>query len=212
MSENYGANMESYDVPNIDNNTTVSKNINTPDDVWEYNMRTPWKFQVSAAYILQQLGLLSFEYEMVDYSSLHLSDRDGFRGSYDYTNEDINNQLRSVNTFKVGAEFRITPITSVRVGYANQSSPYVKAVKENISEIYPGGTIPNYTIDRGTQYYTAGLGFRSGSWFTDMAFVWKENQQDAYLLPKVADGNIYNTKSKLTTSSYRFLLTVGYKF
>lgn len=211
MSDNYGAIMRSFDLPNPDTGELMNQDINTPSDYWDYRLRTPWKFQVSAAYILGKIGLLSFEYDLTDYSYLNLRDEDGYAEAFSGTNQDIKHQLKVMNTFKVGTEIRLSPVTSLRLGYANQSSPYTDKVKANQSEIYPGGTIPNYVIDRGTQYYTGGLGYRLGSFFADMAFVWKENRQDAYLFPNVA-GQVVSERSRLKTTSYNFLLTLGYKF
>lgn len=209
MTDSYGADMQSFNVKELNN--ANSSRINTPADSWDYKLRTPWKFQVGAAYILGKSGLISFDYERVDYTYLNLQDEDGYSESYAYTNADIKNQLRGVNTFRVGTEIRLSSVTSLRLGYANQSSAYTNAVKNNESEIYVSGTVPNYVIDRGSQYYTGGLGYRIGSVFVDMAFVWKENRQDAYLFPNV-NGYVTSERSRLKTSSYKFLLTMGYKF
>ncbi|MGL4292438.1 MAG: hypothetical protein ACRCSQ_02490, partial [Bacteroidales bacterium] len=186
--------------------------INTPADQWNYKMRTPWKFQVGAAYILGKAGLVSFDYERVDYSYIHLRDDDGFADAYSFTNDDIKNQLQGINTFRVGTEIRLSPVTSLRLGYANQSSAYTDAVKKNESAIYTSGTVPNYVIDRGTQYFTGGLGYRLGSVFMDFAFVWKENRQDAYLFPTVSEASIVSERNRLKTTSYKFLISMGYKF
>ena len=209
MTDSYGADMQSFNVKELNN--ANSSRINTPADSWDYKLRTPWKFQVGAAYILGKSGLISFDYERVDYTYLNLQDEDGYSESYAYTNADIKNQLRGINTFRVGTEIRLSPVTSLRLGYANQSSAYTNAVKNNESEIYVSGTVPNYVIDRGSQYYTGGLGYRIGSVFVDMAFVWKENRQDTYLFPNV-NGYVTSERSRLKTSSYKFLLTMGYKF
>lgn len=209
MTDSYGADMQSFNVKELNN--ANSSRINTPADSWDYKLRTPWKFQVGAAYILGKSGLISFDYERVDYTYLNLQDEDGYSESYAYTNADIKNQLRGINTFRVGTEIRLSSVTSLRLGYANQSSAYTNAVKNNESEIYVSGTVPNYVIDRGSQYYTGGLGYRIGSVFVDMAFVWKENRQDAYLFPNV-NGYVTSERSRLKTSSYKFLLTMGYKF
>jgi hypothetical protein len=127
----------------------------------------------------------------------------------------MKNQLQGVNTLRVGTEWRLSPEVSLRLGYANQSSPYTDAVRENRSEIYAAGTVPNYLITRGTQYYTGGLGFRSGSFFADFAFVWKANRAYSYLMPTVSDRTttyVQSVGSNVKTTSYKFLATVGYKF
>ncbi|MEG0949676.1 MAG: hypothetical protein RR212_06525 [Bacteroidales bacterium] len=209
MTDSYGADMQSFNVPELQNRN--SDRINTPADAWDYKMRTPWKFQVGAAYVIGKAGLVSFDYERADYSYIHLEDEDGYADSFAGTNNDIKNQLKGINTFRVGTEIRLSTVTSLRLGYANQSSAYTDPVKDNKSDIYAAGTVPNYVIDRGTQYFTGGLGYRLGSVFMDMAFVWKENRQDAYMFPNV-EGYVTSERNRLTTSSYKFLVTVGYKF
>lgn len=187
----------------------------TPIDYFDYRIRTPWQYQFSAAYVVGKMGLLSFEYDMQDFSQNRLSDDSGFddiSGSFNYQNEDLRNQLKTINTFKVGSEIRLSPFASLRLGYANQSSGYKNGVKENEVQIYTAGTIPNYVIDRGTQYYTGGFGLRSGNLFTDLAFVWKTNKQDAYMFSEIADQSIFSTRSRLKTDTYSFLMSVGYKF
>ncbi|MEG1617221.1 MAG: hypothetical protein RR202_12300 [Bacteroidales bacterium] len=186
--------------------------MDTPEDYIDYRMDTPWKYQFSTALILGKNGILSFEYDLEDYSQIRLANDNGEEYAFADQNADMKAQLKMMNTFKVGAEWRLTPLVSVRLGYANQSTAYDKRILNNQAQVFVAGTIPNYVIDRGTQYYTAGLGYRMGSFFTDMAFVWKSNQQDAYLFPEVSNANILSEKSKLTTDSFKFLLTLGYKF
>ena len=213
MSDNYGAEMQSYNVEELNGQNTGF--IYTPNDVWDYKLRTPWKFQFGAAYIIGRSGLISFDYEHCDYSYMHLSSDDGYYNTYSATNADIKNQLQGVNTFRVGGEFRLAPELSVRLGYANVSSAFTEAVRDNNSMIYTSGTVPNYVIDRGSQYFTGGLGFRQGSFFADAAFVWKTNRQDAYLLPAVWDSSsviVESVRSRLFTHTYKFLFTFGYKF
>lgn len=206
MSDSFGAEMEAYNKQP----QAVWDIVNTPNDGFDYRMNTPWTYQFSTAFVIGKSGLLSFEYDLEDFSTVKLSDDGGYDIDYVDINKDINNYLKARNTFKVGGEWRLTSNTSFRLGYANQSSAYDKKVKDDEVQIYASGTLTNYVIDRGTQYYTGGLGYRMGSVFADMAFVWSSNRQDAYLFPAL--GSNVSQRSRLKTDTYKFLVTLGYKF
>ncbi len=207
MSDEYGANMALY------NNNVSDFATYTPDGVFDYKLRTPWKYQFSAAYVFGKAGLISFEYELEDFSESKLSNVDNFYNSeFDAQNADIKALLKIQNTYKVGLEARLSPICSARLGYAFQSSGYDNVVIDNQAMLYASGTLPNYTINKQTQYFTAGLGFRGGNFFGDAAFVYKVNKQDAYLFPSVDDWGVISYPTELTTNSYRVMLTLGYKF
>ncbi|MEG1586961.1 MAG: hypothetical protein RR346_08800 [Bacteroidales bacterium] len=194
----------------------------TPDDAFDYKLRTPWKFQFSTAWVLGKNGLISFEYNLEDYSTNHLSDDGGFDLSYSETNADFKRELKAMHTIKVGGEIRLSPAVSLRLGYANQLSGFKNSLKNeqgaaeyinvlNPYSIIDMGIIPAYYIDHGTQYYTGGLGYRFGSFFTDVAFVWSHQKQDLYLADYWND-NINFSKVDLTNNAYKFVLTMGYKF
>ena len=216
LTDEFGAVLESNGVPTLDNTGTFkSVRVNSPSDYYDYKLQTPWKYQFSAAVVMGKMGILSAEYELANYGTIKYKDAEGYDSPFAGTNADISNQLRDQHTIKVGTELRLTPEVSMRLGFANQWSPYEKSVLDNDVMMFTAGTIPNYVIQKSTQYYTAGLGYRFGNIFTDFAFFCRENQQDAYLMPAAWDANniyINNASTMLNTSSSKFVVTLGYKF
>jgi hypothetical protein len=195
------------------NDGTTNKNVATPSNAFsEYSLQTPFKLQASTALMLGKKGALSFEYEYVDYSNMKMKDTNGYGwAANDYIKEDMS----SGNNFKMGAEFRITPQLSLRGGYATQS-PIVKAnvINQNVEVDMFGATLPHYTLDKGTIYYTGGFGYRFGSYYTDFAFVSRQLSEDVYAFSPISDGSTWNVPEKATlkTTVNQVLFTFGVKF
>lgn len=195
---------------NIENNETVS--AKTPDNAYtEYSLQTPMKLQASAAFIAGKKGILSFEYEYVNYSNMKMKDPDGY--GWDANNY-IKEDFKAGQNIKVGAEYRVTPQFSLRAGYANQSSPIKTTLTNPDYEMETfGSTLPHYTLDRGTDYYTAGFGYRFGSVYTDFAYVSRIVKEDVYAFSAYNNGNwIVPEKATLKSQNNQLLFTLGVKF
>lgn len=76
----------------------------TPPGVYDWNTTSPLRFSIGAAYVFGKGGLVSFDYERVNYSR-------------------ISNEFNASNIFRAGAEGRIADFISLRAGYAHYSSP-----------------------------------------------------------------------------------------
>jgi long-subunit fatty acid transport protein len=180
----------------------------------EYSLQTPFKLQASTALVLGKKGILSFEYEYVDYSNMTMKDVDGYAlGANNYIKQD----MTAGNNIKVGGEFRVTPQFSLRGGYAFQSSPYKASVINQSPTTTPnvfGSTLPNYALDNGTNYYSGGFGYRFGSYYTDFAVVSRQAKEDVYAFSPISNGNewVVPEKATLKTNTTQILFTFGYKY
>lgn len=168
-----------------------------------YNLRTPWKIIASAAGVIGNNLIVSFDYEWANYGSMRFSEPtyydDGYGWDYPwdwwsltrssgqstrsymnpadpYYNEnlDIADYYKSSNTFRVGLEFKPIPSLSVRLGYSNVSTPVKKEVKNNENPVYPSSLSPSYRLDNATNYITCGLGYRYKHFYVDLAYVYKK--------------------------------------
>ena len=129
------------------------------------------------------------------------------------TNNDIETYYQSTTTLRLGAEYRITPRFSVRVGYSHVSSPVRKEAKDGSMTIYTSGTMPNYRMDNSTNYYTCGLGYNFNNFFIDGAYVHKRmNSEYHAYTPDPVNPQIPSPTSKLTLSNNQIVLTAGVKF
>jgi long-subunit fatty acid transport protein len=200
---------------------------NTPDyQSGSYHMRTPDRWIFSAAGVGKNF-LVSVDYELTNYKRMNLNDLDGKDMPQQ---KDIKNDFGMSGTLKVGAEVKITPQFSVRAGTMWRTSPMKQHVKDGRSTINPEtgeyfvdaigivGTIPNYTVDKGINSYSIGLGYRfTPSFYADIACVYREYKEDAYAFPSTfnaKDGSTFvkSDPASLKTKTTQVALTLGYKF
>ncbi len=191
----------------------------------EYHLRTPDRWIFSAAAIGPNF-LLSADYELTNYKRMVLND---MIGNELPPTADIRNDFGMSGTLKVGAEYRVTPQFSVRAGTLWRTTPMKQHLIDGVSLINPetgdyfadavvtAGTIPHYTVDRGTNSYSIGLGYRfTPNFYTDLACVLREYKEDVYMFPSTfeADGSIVvqSDASTLKTKTTQVALTLGYKF
>lgn len=169
--------------------TGNAQSNNGYDGYNSYNFRTPWKLLFSAAGVVGNSLILSADYEWEPMSGMRFSDANwdgysyGMNDAFYDTNEDIKSIYRSTNTFRVGAEYRVTPQFSLRAGFANVSSPVKTEVKNGAVNMYPAGTNPSYTLGNTTTYITCGLGYRYQRFSIDLAYVYKHRTSDFYAYP-----------------------------
>ncbi|WP_279136161.1 OmpP1/FadL family transporter [Parabacteroides johnsonii] len=200
-------------------NPDMTRQATTPTDFYtEYRLRTPDKWIFSAAAILGQNALISVDYELTNYKSMRLQDRDGY--DQDADNDLIKDDFRSSGMLKVGAEYKVTPQFAIRVGGAWQNSPVQEHMKYSetgrIVEVYPAGTRTGYTVDHSINYYTVGLGYRfTPNFYVDLACVYRMQKEDVYPFPHlISDGNVLveSIPATLKTNTTKVALTLGYKF
>ncbi|TKG93906.1 hypothetical protein EYV94_14195 [Puteibacter caeruleilacunae] len=172
---------------------TPEDNIRPTGD-YDYDIRTPFKAVFSGAYIINKRGIISIDYEYVDYSTAKF--RDGGDG-YDFAaeNSDIEAAYTSTGNLRVGGELRLNPNFSLRAGYEYFGNPY----KSNAF----GASQPNKDYSYST--YSAGLGFGSKSFYMDLAYKYADKEEYA---------TIYNGSDivKYDTTSGSVLLTLGFRF
>lgn len=204
-----------------------------------YNFRTPWKIMASAAGVLGNNLILSFDYEWANYGSMHYSEptyyNDGWydyypyslqntgpvalsnfinpNDPYGYENYDISTYYKSTNTFRVGVEFKPVSALSIRAGYAYVSSPVKKDVADNREIIYTAGTQPSYRFDNTTNYITFGLGYRYQHVYVDLAYVYK-NMGSTYhaFTPDPDTPQMPSPQSKVSFTNNQVVLSAGYRF
>ncbi len=115
---------------------SFSVNPNSVNIFPEYRLETPSKITGSAAFILGNLGLISFEYSRKNFANTK------FRPTNDIyfseQNDIISNALVNAQTYRLGGEFRFSQL-SFRGGYSIVESPYKnKSIMENTSTVSLG--------------------------------------------------------------------------
>lgn len=140
----------------------------------EYTIRIPSKLTGSFAVIFGKTGLLSFDYSYQDMSQAEL--RPTTDPSYAVENDFIANTLGTINTYRIGGEFRLNQI-SLRGGYKYEESPYANS-----------RTIGDLTG------YSGGIGYSFGGNRLNLAYSRTERDVDELLFDSGLDSSALVTR------------------
>lgn len=127
-----------------------------------YSVKTPWRLQFSGAAILGKQGLVSVEYEIVDYSKMRLEAVDF---SYDSENNFISRAAQVAHNFRVGGEARLSNF-AIRGGYRFNMNPYESDFSDASSHQHA---------------FSIGGGFRKAGFYTDLSYVFLSGSNQVYL-------------------------------
>ncbi|MBO5835926.1 MAG: outer membrane protein transport protein [Bacteroidales bacterium] len=211
------AEMNSYGVPN-DAGALVDASARHKLEYryYTYDMNTPQKVILSAALQLGKRAMLSVDYEMLDYTTMNLYDTYGF--VYEDVRQDIQRKLNNVRNLRLGAEWRLNDVMSLRGGYAYMPSPVKSSVITDHQEVFTPSLTPHYSIidNKGTSVYSLGLGLRFDDFYLDFAYQnrsYGEQFYPYYNWVKL-DGEAlpYNNASYLKTTQNNFAMTLGMRF
>lgn len=174
---------------NFDNNDNYSSE-NAPLR-YSYTLTTPWRMLAGASIQLGKSGIISADYEYVDYSKTSFSKASD---SYNYSpeNESIQSVLKGTNNFRAGAEFRISSFY-LRGGYGYYAPAFKTGeVNEDLS----------YST------YSGGIGFRQKTFYIDFAYTNLTSTSKYFMYddtPYLNPATIHSAKNLFTT-------TFGFRF
>ncbi len=139
----------------------------TPNE-FTYQLATPFRVSGGMAYFFGKRGLLSADVELINYSGMYISSAElspytnqQFKDKY---NTQMSRNFQTALNLKVGAEFRVTSAWTLRGGVAS----------------YGNGFSSTYdSIDRSQFQVSGGLGYRSATYYVDLAIV-QRTAKDAY--------------------------------
>lgn len=132
-------------------------NALSPIGSFEYRLRAPSRYVISAAYILGKSGIISADYEFINYSGANM--RSSYNAidpySFEAENEIIDHVFRGAHNVRLGAELRISKPLSIRAGFAFQQSAEDPTLISSISD---------------RMSYSAGIGYRKSGYFFDIGY------------------------------------------
>lgn len=172
--------------------------VDAPTNTYQYSLVTPWRGVISAAGILGKYGFISIDYEYVNYASARFYFEDADRSWQNDINSAIKNSYKGASNLRAGLEGRLDKV-SLRVGFGYYGSPYkTSAVNGDRIEL------------------SAGVGFRTDSWFVDLGFVNSQSkmQEQPYTLDPSAPGyaSVMVPTATLKNNFNNAALTFGVKF
>ncbi|MAI24196.1 MAG: hypothetical protein CL828_09075 [Crocinitomicaceae bacterium] len=151
-------------------NTGETYDYNSPFNRLEYVISSPSRLIASAAFIMGKAGIISADYENVNYGTgtLNASAFSG-SGAYDFAseNEAAAELYGTSHIARVGCEFRVQRAWRVRAGASFETSPYTQAAD----------------VQADANRYTGsfGLGYRTENWYFAGTFRRSVYQNDIYL-------------------------------
>ncbi|MBM3403635.1 MAG: hypothetical protein FJY10_01950 [Bacteroidetes bacterium] len=159
----------------------------SPYGQYEYDLMTPWRAIGSLSFLIGQYGLISAEYEYVDYgrARFYADEKDVFSD----INKEISNKYLSPVNFRAGTEWRIGKVF-LRAGYAYYGSPYKNGANDGM----------RYAI-------SGGIGFRNNHFFADLGYTYSHQRDDYYLY----DPNLVNPAT-IDYFTNNAIATFGIKF
>ena len=207
-------------------NGTVLSNDNSSDPEYteyagfDWKLRTPWKFDVGVAAVLNSSLIVSADYEYCAYPKTSVQNavyNNGFLVRYEddaYVNADIKDYTQAANTVRVGLEYRLTPAFSLRAGYNITTSNINAETRDGYNEVLTMGTDPSYSLDKVSQNIGLGFGYRFGKWYLDGAYVLGVRKS---ILKPYTDWSYNNSSYSSPTfdvneTQNSVVLSLGYRF
>ncbi|MFM2293237.1 MAG: hypothetical protein RIS29_3050 [Bacteroidota bacterium] len=203
ISENYKSTL-GYTMPNDSSFVVVGAEYEN-----SFKVRSPFKYNASIAYLFGKKGLLSFEYDYIDYASIRYMNSD-YDQNFSPVNDGMKETLRNSRTIKLGGEYKLTDKFSIRGGYANTSSGTLPNAEKYMS-VYTKRVDTEYYLDNSLDYFTAGLGYRDSDWYLDFAYMKKILHQTFYPY-RSSQLAVKATGAKVETITNNLVLTLGLRF
>ncbi len=193
-------------------NSGIAETNNGVSDYTNYNMRTPWRMMVGIAGVIGGQGILSMDYEYRG-TNMQASSSDGY--TYEDVKADVKQYFKGTNILRLGAEYRVTRQFSLRLGYSYEWSGVKQQAANDGLNIWTAGTLPSYTFDNNTQYITAGLGYRVGGFYADLAYVNRHRESTWHAFSPIVVQETIDQGSpaaKVSGNRNQVVLSLGYKF
>jgi hypothetical protein len=165
----------------------------SPYGEYSYRINSPMRFNLGASYIIGKVGILSVDYEGVDYSTIKMMTESGDAFEFREDNKYIKDNFQSTGILRAGVEIRPSEAFAIRGGYTKYGNP-----EKNIGS--------------DVQYVSAGLGYRSGKGtFIDVAFQKRLNTNESYSLYEDYTNHAAPVAT-LESSGWKVLMTLGFRF
>lgn len=183
----------------------------------EYQMKTPWTYNVSLGYTVGSSLALGAEYEYQDYSNIKFNDPYGM--AMQFENRQTQNFLQGVHTLRVGAEYKVIPQFSLRAGYNMVTSAY----KDEAIKALPVNSIrtdTDFMNLKSQNNYTLGIGYRGSLFYADLAYKLTSQKADFYPFAysemdnsgNVIYKELLSEPAKVKFSRSQVLMTLGIRF
>jgi hypothetical protein len=199
LSDDFSTTMFS-DITYSDGRETYQED--SPYNEYDYHLQTPLRATFSGAYVIGKSGIISVDYELLNYGKAKLKNGGDGENFYDQ-NAEISDAYKTSGNLRIGAELMATKNISLRGGFEYHQSPYNKTAF---------GT-KQLNADANTLVYAGGIGYRTGSFFADLAYRYStlENYDYPYPTP-VSTAYPAPEAASFKTIKNDVIFTLGFRF
>jgi len=183
MHDTWSSQLDSYFDKEIEDKSVTSRL-----GEYDYELTDPSKVIGSAAVLIGKMGLISADYQFVDYRNAKLRPTADFLD----VNNSIENSFSTQNIIRVGTEWRFGPF-STRAGYSLYESPFANNIND---------------AERKT--WSLGVGYRENNFYLDFAYA-HATSSEKYFMYDPMNG----TSQPAPTLNYTgnmAVMTLGFKF
>ena len=179
----------------------------------DFNLRSAAQVQLSGAYMFGNKGLISAEYNFINYPGMRFS-YDGSSADYQDENDKMGTVLRNGHVLKLGGDYKVNQSLALRAGYSLHTSPMNPDYLQGKSlSLNTASTNTEYFVPSNTNFATFGIGYRQSNWFLDFAYALKMQKDDFYpyqILANDANG-LKNTvaPASVKTNTSNLVVTLG---
>ena len=152
---------------------------------FDYGLETPFRALGSIAFVIGKIGLITADYEYINYALARLKSSDY---PFDVENANVQNRLHWAGNIRVGTEWRLK-IVSLRGGFAMNGDPYTGDYNFNDTR------------------YSLGLGVRLKRFLIDATYHLRRTASN-YEVYDVA----YVPLAEAITLDHSVLATIGFRF
>lgn len=175
---------------------TSGQTLQTDPAEFSYNFTTPGKTVLSAVLLYKKLGMISVDYESVNYLQAQSTTKE-----LTFMNSLVRENLRTASNLRIGGELNYLDY-KFRAGFAAYSSPFKKSILNTLTE-----------GDLSLKVYSVGAGYQEANnpVFFDVAVVYE--RYDDFYTPYILSTSTrpyYTAFNKV--SSTRLVFTIGTKF
>ncbi|VBB46741.1 conserved exported hypothetical protein [uncultured Paludibacter sp.] len=171
-----------------------------------YKINGAFQAQGSLAYLFGKKGLISAEYNFINYPSMRFKETNGNTEYFKLENDGMSQVLRNGNILKLGGEYKINQKVALRAGYAYTTGATNPDYTDGKAlEFYTTNTNTEYFDHLNSQYFSIGAGYREASWFLDAAYALRVRNENFYSYQ-----GSYGATS--TSSTNNLVVTLGFKF
>lgn len=203
VEENSYADLTSSQIPSNEDNPSL-----TPVSSQTFNIWNPLQIQLSASYLFGIHGLISAEYDYINYAGSRFNSVKSSLQNFSDINTAMGTVLNNVHVIKLGGELKVTPSFALRAGYST-SSPTVKSDYKDGKILVPNSANTNteyFNTIYNTNYYTFGFGYRGTNWIIDLGYVLKQQKEEFYPFAYPNEG-----AALLDNTTHDIILTVSYR-